>query len=134
MELLKQFRDRKLSLWQSVVSEAVAKRKAGVQSPFAANARTIANRPDMSDRVIDEVAALCDAVDSGQGLPHIPSPGPAMSGGVFDNVRYCSNIAFKLAQAVVSGNKEDEERYREQLSKFGDCDPLYLEAVLKYKE
>lgn len=135
MERIKQFRDRKLSLWQSVVSEVVAKRKDGAQSLFATGVRTIAaNRPDLSDRVIDEVAALCDAVDSGQGIPNIPSPGPAMSGGVFDNVRYCSNIAFKLAQAVVSGNEEDEERYREQLSKFGDCDPLYLEAVLKYKE
>ncbi|MGE5446412.1 MAG: metallophosphoesterase family protein [Ignavibacteriales bacterium] len=134
MERIKQFRDPKLSLWQSAVSEVVAKRKAGAQTLSATSARTIGNRPDMSDEVIDKVTALCDAVYGGQTIPDIPSPGPAMFGGVFSNVRYCSQIAFKLAEAVISGNKEDQERYTEQLSKFGDCDPLYKEAVLRYQE
>jgi predicted phosphodiesterase len=134
MERIKQFRDPNLSLWQSAIDEVVAKRRVGAQTQLAAGAKTMGNRPDMSNEVIDRVAALCDAVYGGQTIPDIPSPGPAMFGGMFSNVRYCSQIAFKLAQAVVSGNREDEERYREQLSKFGDCDPLYIEAVLRYQE
>jgi predicted phosphodiesterase len=135
MERIKQFRDRKLSLWQSAIDEAVAKRrKSDAQTHLGTDAKKIDNRPDMSDEVIDKVAALCDAVYGGQTIPDMHSPGPAMSGGVFSNVQYCSQIAFKLAEAAVSGNKEDEERYREQLSKFGDCDPLYMEAVLRYHE
>ncbi|MER3447835.1 MAG: hypothetical protein C4291_13840 [Candidatus Dadabacteria bacterium] len=134
MERIKQFRDPKLSLWQSAIDEVVAKRKAGAQTILATDAKAIGTRPDMSNEVIDKVAALCDAVYSGQSIPDIPSPGPAMFGGIFSNVRYCSQIAFKLAEAAISGNKEGEERYREQLSRFGNCDPLYAKAVLKYKE
>jgi hypothetical protein len=133
--MLVQFRDPKVSLWQSAM-DATIHQAAG----------TWVARPDLGDpgkdgMLLREVAAHCAAlVDNtplSQLLAHEPAfvrflhlPRPAT---VHENVSYCSTLWKKIAEAKLAGNAAEVARLESEKD-FGNCDPRYAEAVEKYIE
>jgi hypothetical protein len=131
MAIPKQFRDPELSIWQSAVEEVAATKAAGGQTEDVAAAGAVSGRPDELDPMMAEATAYCRAVDTGQSLAdaaagHVATEGLAQTAG------FCSLTALKLAKAKILGNQADEQRYKDELAKFGDCDPGYAEAAAKY--
>src|SRR5579863_5505585 len=137
MSLIKQFREPKLSIWQSAVDEVLAKKLAGKPLTAAPGATGMVSpsgpRPNLTHPVIQESASYCAAQSVGTPLS-TPAPGPQADRGILNAAGYCSMTAMKLAEATLSGNEQDCQRYRDELGKFTDCDPLYLEAAAKYTE
>lgn len=136
---IQQFREARLSIWQSAVDEviakqATAKRAAAVTgaAPTAA-APVAASRPNFANPMIQESAAYCAAQSAGHTLATAPAA-PQLESGVMSAVGYCSSAALKLAEATLLCNQQDCQRYKDELGKFTDCDPLYAEAAVKYAE
>jgi predicted phosphodiesterase len=139
MRLLRQFRDPKLSIWQSALDEVIAKNR-GVQraslAPGAPGAAPSSRRPDITDAMVAESVRYCSARSSGE-LPVGSSAartGQPAGAGLLGTLGYCSMTAMKLAEATLLGNQQDCQRYKDELGKFTDCDPLYAEAAAKYAE
>jgi hypothetical protein len=134
MALLKQFRDPQLSLWQSAVDEILASQQAGGAMGLEGGAP---QRPDTSHPLMEEVTSFCSAAELGQLVPTGVPKGPMAAEGLLDQARYCSGLALKFAKGLVKlivlGRKDDLDRAKSQFQ-FGDCDPAYAEAVLKYAE
>src|SRR5215472_10786129 len=107
MARIRQFRDPKLSLWQSAVDETIAKRKGGAQSEAVGAPRVIGQRPDSSDLMMREAMAYCSAADAGQPLLEATAVGPAATEGLVHTAGFCSLTALKLAKAIITGNKDD---------------------------
>ncbi len=133
MGRIKQFHHPGLSLWQSAVDEVVASRKAGPPTPTLAAPRVVGQRPDTSHLMVREATSYCDAADSGRPLPETAAP-PGAAEDLLHTASFCSLTALKLAKAIILRNQDDQKRYKEELAKFGDCDPGYAEAAAKYAE
>jgi len=129
----KQFHDPELSIWQSVVDEVAAQRTAGAQVQDVGGARAVTGRPDVPDPMSAEAIAYANQVTSGQTVLEATASQPATE-GIAQTAGFCSLTALKLAKAKITGNKQDEQRYKDELAKFGDCDPFYAEAAAKYAE
>jgi Calcineurin-like phosphoesterase len=127
MSRLKQFRDPDLSLWQSAVDEVVARRTGATRSQDFVGEATALARPDTSQAMIR--GALDDLTAEDSGAP-LQAPAEA----ALDTAKYCSSTARKLAWAIIKGDKVQEAICREQLGKFGACDPCWIETVEKYVE
>lgn len=130
MEHIRQFHQPKLSIWQSAVDEAVAKRREA-QAPAAmrlARGTKPALRPDAAHPAVREAAEYC-AAETGSGLA-----AERRTGGIADTVCFCSQSALKLAEAKILCDEAACQRYEDDLVKFGECDPLYADAALKYAE
>ncbi|MCL4554157.1 MAG: metallophosphoesterase [Actinobacteria bacterium] len=134
MGTLKQFRDPQLSLWQSAVDEVVAVEQAGGAMGLEGGAP---QRPDTSDPMLDEATSFCAAAERGQLVPTGIPKGPMATEGLVDQARYCSGLALKLGKSLVKlivlGNRQELDRAISQFE-FGDCDPRYARALLKYAE
>lgn len=123
--LLKQFRSRELSLWQSAADKVAARQQSATGA--VSNAR-----PDLTHPLVRGAAAVGKAVEEGD-FPTVSTATGSHTLDIADRVRYCAEIAFKLARARVTGNEADVKRYREELTgKFGDCDPMWAEKVTEY--
>jgi hypothetical protein len=136
MAILKQFHDRKLSIWQSAVDEAIAlKRNASGKpmGPSAPDGHEPIERPDTSHPAVQESAAYCAAVNKGQPIPEAPAA-PTLAIPLASTLGYCSLTALRLAKAIILHNAQDEQQYRDALCKFSDCDPCYIQAAEKYAE
>jgi hypothetical protein len=72
-------------------------------------------------------------VDTGSPITEATGVHPVTE-GLAQTAGFCSLTALKLAKAKILGNQADEQRYEEELAKFGDCDPKYAEAAAKYAE
>src|SRR5579884_1550149 len=131
---IRQFHNPKLSIWQSAVDEVLVKKLAAQKTSTAPqDTATAGTRPDASHPSVQEAASYCAAIDSGKSLSELTA-GPPPAGGVAHTLSYCSVVAMKLAQAILTGNQQNCQRYRDELGKFTDCDPLYAEAAEKYAE
>ena len=130
MSKLKQTRDPDLSLWQSAVDEVVARKRAAT-APAGAPALA-ATRPDTTQTMVQAAAADVTAEESKQPLQLPTALAPPAVEGAIDTVKYCSNVARKLAVAICDGDKDQEAICRAQLGKFTVCDAGWMEPVEKY--
>jgi hypothetical protein len=133
MARFQQFHDPELSIWQAAVGEVEAKAAAGTQVEDVGAPRVIAGRPDDLDSMSSEAISYCAQVDTGTPVSAATAVHPATE-GLAQTAGFCSLTALKLAKAKITGNQADEQRYKEELAKFGDCDPRYSEAAEKYAE
>lgn len=129
MEHIRQFHQPRLSIWQSAVDEVVANRRQA-QAPAASLARggEPGRRPDAAHPAVREAAEYC-AAEAGSG--RLATPG---TGGIADTVCFCSHAALKLAEAKILCDEAACQRYENDLASFGECDPLYADAAVKYAE
>lgn len=134
MSRMKQFRDPKLSIWQSAVDEVIALKAVsasveatggGVQPPPL--------RPDATHPMVRESASYCSAMGGDTSFQQLAAA-PLLPGGILHTLGYCSMSALKLAKATILGNQQDCEAYKNELGKFTDCDPLYVQAAERYVE
>ena len=134
MARIRQVRDPELSLWQSAVDEVVAKRKVGSQAQDIAGGAAAVSRPDSSDPMVHEAASFAQTAQAAAAVPSPAGGAAAATEAVGGPLGYCSATAYKLARAIFTRNKADEERYRKELGPFTTCDPGYAEAAVKYAE
>ncbi|MGH9452528.1 MAG: metallophosphoesterase [Terriglobia bacterium] len=133
MARFKQFHDPELSIWQSAVEEVAAQSTTGTQVEDIGGPRIITGRPDIPDPMTAEAASYCTQIESGAPLVDATAVHPETE-GLAQTAGFCSLTALKLAKAKILGNHADEQRYKNELAKFGDCDPRYSEAAAKYAE
>jgi Calcineurin-like phosphoesterase len=133
MARFKQFHDPELSIWQSAVEEVEARQSAGAQTEDVGAAPVVTGRSDVPNPMIAEATAYGDAVDSGKTVADVAT-GPVATEGLAQTAGFCSLTALKLAKAKILRNHADEQKYQNELAKFGDCDPRYSEAAAKYAE
>jgi calcineurin-like phosphoesterase family protein len=133
MARMRQFHNPELSIWQSAVEEVAAKRATATRTEAVGAAAVVSGRPDTPDPMTAEATAYCHAVDSGQSVAEATA-GHVATEGLVQTAGFCSLTALKLAKAKILGNQADEQRYKDELAKFGDCDPGYAEAAAKYAE
>jgi predicted phosphodiesterase len=133
MSKIRQYRDPKMSLFQSAVSE-VAARHAGVQTLSVAGGNPSAIRPSTDDPFVATATDFLDAAQGGAPMPDLPPPTAAL--GVVDVAKYCANISLKLGEALgkalLTGNDQEVQQCRDRLGKFGQCDPRWREAAEQY--
>lgn len=146
-EMLPPPRDRKISLWQSAVEEAVASAAAGTVGGAVRGAR--GQRAGAAVPVTDAsvrrsgpvlaASALAAALDAGSPLTD-PQPGSVegvrgdeaeAARGVAGTAWTCNKIALQLAWAKVNGDTASAARLADELS-FGACDPLWADCVERY--
>jgi hypothetical protein len=133
MGQIKQFHDPKLSIWQSAVDEVIALKQAASRAITGNLAPVSIERPDPSHPVVNESVTYCAAVNTGQA-PSAFTGGPPPAIPLVSTLGYCSLAAIRLAKAIILDNEQDEQQYRSELGKFGDCDPCYVQAAEKYAE
>ena len=133
MAQFKQFHDPELSIWQAAVGEVEAQAAAGTQVEDVGAAQVAAGRREDLDSMSSEAIAYCTQVDTGAPVSAATAEHPATE-GLAQTAGFCSLTALKLAKAKIVRNQADEQRYEEELAKFGDCDPRYSEAAAKYAE
>ncbi|MGH9355528.1 MAG: metallophosphoesterase family protein [Terriglobia bacterium] len=134
MSRMKQFRNPKLSIWQSAVDEAIARRAVAAQAAAPAGAPAAKlGRPDAAHRMVRESASYCSAIAGEKSFQQLAAT-PLPPEGLLHTLSYCSVVALKLAKAAILGNQQDYETYKSELGKFTDCDPLYLQATERYVE
>lgn len=133
MTRIRQFHDPKLSIWQSAVEEAVVL-KQGAPARLAAAGRPVPiERPDSNYPAVQEAVAYCSAAYAGQAVPGLTA-GATLAAPLVSTLGHCSLTALRLAKAILLNNEQDEQRYRDELCKFSDCDPCYVQAAEKYAE
>jgi hypothetical protein len=130
------FRDRKLSLWQSVVEEREARSLAASGGGAAATQlsgfggldfATIQRRP-----VAAAATALAAALYRGEPLSHPPQFARGVTAAtVPDTVWTCNKLALELAWAKLQGDTHAIQHLRDELS-FSNCDPGWIETVELY--
>jgi predicted phosphodiesterase len=126
--MIKQFRDPRLSLWQSAIDESVVSAdQLEVEKDAGA---AFFDRPDDRDPLIRDTAKLCSALEE-------RVPESELEKGVMESAARCSNLAFRAAgtfvKNLVMGHPFDENRARNELTeKFGSCDARYANAAILY--
>lgn len=136
--MLTQFRDPRLSLWQSATDEALH------ESLQEKNPGQFTLRPSLQDdtkegAIISEVSRYCSAIFNNTPLGHLlsgtASLGAALkfktASSVADTLSYCSAFYSKLAEAQLRGDTATVNQLEKQ-KVMGDCDPRYLTAVTNY--
>lgn len=130
---LKTFRDRKLSLWQSVVEEQVARTTAAAGSAVAAAAAGGVNFDAVGQQPQAVAAtALAAALDEGAPLS-APAPvaQPSLAVSLPATLLRCNQLALRLAWAKVQGDSHAMAQIQDQLS-FSNCDVGWAETAEKY--
>ncbi len=130
---LKQFRNPELSSWQSAVDQVVAEREG---TPLTLGGeKPVLTRPDLSNQMVRDTAAVCEADESADFLTAVPDA-DTMTLGVRRTIEFCAVVAFKLAKAkakaVLKGGGADVKRYEEELRQFRQCDARWLKCVEEY--
>jgi predicted phosphodiesterase len=133
--MLKNTRDRELSLWQSAVDEVVARSTSGSRAEDTGASHAI-QRPDPTNQSMVAAAAL-DVVDAenGDSSPGAPPPSSEATQDIGSVVKYCSTLArnivvdaLKLDPTGASINKA------ELTARMGVCDPRWVDVIVKYVE
>jgi Calcineurin-like phosphoesterase len=132
MARMKAYRDERISLFQSAVSEVV-ERHEGSQI-LSVGGASIPMRATTDDPLLEAVASYADSA-SGVGEPTSPA---TQTLSIADGAKYCANMALKLGEALGRAIFENDQaqimRYRDQLGQFGECDPRWAEAAGVYAE
>jgi predicted phosphodiesterase len=120
---LRPVRDISTALLQSAFDE-VAAEKAQTRSRAIAGIAT--TRASVDDPVFN---AMTDVMVNPEEAER----------GVMDTVKYCASLAKGMAgqlwNAYYHGNRADFDAYKDALTvKFGDCDPNFKDALVKYAE
>lgn len=118
---LTQFRNPDLSLWQSAMNETLVKRMQAAAT----------GRPTLGHPLLEEATRFCMDLDDHLRAAVTGQPA-APAAALPDVAGYCSSTALKLAQAILSGDQAQQAILRQQLGKFTQCDPGYLECVQRY--
>ncbi len=145
---MKQFRNPRLSIWQSAVDEVLARDALAAQPQGVGT-----GRPAADHSTVLETNAFCSAMDSAasplrrvSGCKVVPLLRKLWSGCPLKLKRIlrkilpekpaaqCSAYALKLAKAAILGDRKQYEIYKDDFMRFGICDLRYLEAVEKYVE
>ena len=133
MARFKQFHDPELSIWQAAVGEVEAKAARGTQTQDVGAPVVISGRPDDLDDMSSEAIAYCNQVDTGTPVTQATAAHPATE-GLLQTAGFCSLTALKIAKAKLLGDATALEQYKNELAKFGDCDPKYAEAAAVYAD
>lgn len=133
MAHLEQFRDPDLSLWQSAVDEVVAKR-TGAARAESVGGPVVIQRPDTGDSMVLGAAVDLKAEESGKPLQVSPATAATATESVGGVAQFCSKAARDLAVATLKGDATQIALAKEQFTKFGQCDPGWLEVVEKYTQ
>ena len=133
--MLKNSRDRELSLWQSAVDEIVAKSTSGSQAQDTGASHAV-QRPDPTNQSMVAAAALdVDDAENGESSPGAPPSSAEAAQDVGSVVKYCSTLARNI---VVDALKRDATggsiNKAELTARMGVCDPRWVDVILKYKE
>jgi len=128
--MIKQFREPRLSLWQSAIDQSVVTADQGVVEKNVEAGAAFFDRPDEREPLVRDTAKFCDALE--QGIPE-----REIEKGVMEVVGRCSNLAFRAAgtliKNLVMGHPFDENRAKYELTeKFGSCDSRYANAAILY--
>ena len=119
MARFKQFHDPELSIWQAAVDEVASQAAHGGQAEDIGAAPPTTGRPEDLDSMSSEAIAYCNQVSTGATITEATGVHPATE-GLAQTAGFCSLTAMKLAKAKLTGNKDDEERYKNELAKFGE--------------
>jgi predicted phosphodiesterase len=121
MGRFRQFRNPKLSLWQSAADTVIAERAS------------VAGRPDMEDPILNAATELAARIDQGQAVPRLaPVAGPAAM-DLTDAVLYCGRLAMAMGEVKAAARVRDVERFEAELDpESGPCDAEWLEIAEKY--
>lgn len=133
MARFKQFHDPELSIWQAAVGEVEAQGPTGAQVEDVGAPVVVTGRPNDMDDMSSEAASYCAQVDTGTPITQATAVHPATE-GLLQTAGFCSLTALKIAKAKLLGNVSATQQYKDELAKFGDCDPRYAEAAAKYTE
>src|SRR5215212_1616445 len=123
---LKQFQDPELSLWQSAVDQVVAENRRPRRPTLGiGRGAGFAARPNLSNSMISDTAAVCEAVEKAEFLTEVSTTRrPTL--GATDVAKFCAATAFKLARARLKArftdDNRDVDRYEQELGKFSQCD------------
>jgi predicted phosphodiesterase len=128
--MIKQFRDPRLSLWQSAIDESVASTKSVAVDKGPGAGAAFFDRPDDREPLVRDTANFCSALE--QRIPE-----EELKKGPMEVIGRCSNLAFRAAgtfiQSIVMGHPFDENRARDELKeKFSSCDSRYANAAILY--
>jgi len=132
-------RNRALSLLQSAFDEVVAQTPTPPRERGSVD-RAVLRRPDRNNLLIDNISKFCEEfARDPEAREAARDLATRTERGIGDTVKYCAKLAAGMAAEVWSvfalGDHERFEEYKSGLTqKFGDCDPRYSQALLKYAE
>ena len=132
-------RNRELSLLQSAFDEVIAEERKGMTSRDA-DARAVLLRPDRNNPIINEISSLCEQFDLDRFARETArDEATRTERGISDTAKYCGKLAAGMAaelwNAFFNGDKKRYNEYKAGLTKkFGDCDPNYAQALVRYVE
>jgi predicted phosphodiesterase len=116
MGRIREFKNPRLSLWQSSVDEVIG-RSLVSGNPRSARAGL---RPDTDNAIVEAATELALRIETGAG---VPSLAPLAVSAPADPILRCARLALELGDARASGRIREVNRYREELdSANGDCD------------
>jgi len=129
---MKAYRDAQISLFQSAVSQVIEKHT--LSQILSVGGTAVLSRSTADDPMLDAVTAFAESAGS-EDLPKIAAP---QTLSIADGAKYCVNMSLKLGEALgkalVTGDQTEIQRYRDQLSKFTECDPRWAEAAAVYAD
>lgn len=132
MAHMKTYRDAQISLFQSAVSQVVEQHTQ--KQILSVGGSAPLSRATADDPMLDAVTAYADSA----GSSNRPTAKAPQTLSIADGAKYCVNMSLKLGEALgkalLTGNKDEIQRYRDQLSKFTECDPRWAEAAAVYAE
>ena len=131
MARMKAYRDERISLFQSAVSEIVEKHE-GSQILSVGGGPNIPVRATTDDPMLEAVAGYADSAAD----PDVTPSATPETLSIADGAKYCANMALKLGEALgkalISKDQTEIDRYKGQLGQFGECDPRWAEAAAAY--
>src|SRR5487761_1880717 len=101
MTRMKQFRDPKLSIWQSAVDEVLARKAVTARAEaLAGGAVARPPRPNATHPMVRETASYCSAMGGATSFSRLGAAPPPPE-GILHTLGYCSISALKLAKAAI---------------------------------
>lgn len=121
MGRFRQFRNAKLSIWQSAADSVVAERTGE------------AGRPDLEDPIIGAATELAARIDAGQTSSRLVSLASPATMDAAEAMLYCARLTMALGEAKAAARARDVERFRAELDpETGLCDAEWSEVAEKY--
>lgn len=120
----KTFRSRKLSLLQSCVADYVRRQGA----PLAAPGLTFTPHADNWMQALVAAAEPFESLEAGEPAPPVPAGTPALLPAHLTPLDHCARAILQIA----FGGKLEHAQGKEELAKFGTCDPGWLKCLQDY--
>jgi Calcineurin-like phosphoesterase len=133
--MLVQFRDPRLSLWQSSLDQVLHQGTTTAVSP-PWTPRTSIDEKTFAGDLMREATRHCKAVlgtlQTSKVWEALHDLALRLNLTSVNSVSDCSSAYLKLAAAVLNNDRAAEATYRAELTRFGNCDPRYVEAMNNY--